>query len=86
MLFPYLVIATPLHLPVVALSLIVTTTVTLQVFSLIVLTLITAVRFQLMVTMSTVTTSLYRLGDPTVVTVYAFQLLKKKKKKRRRVM
>jgi hypothetical protein len=87
MLMLHLVHALPLtvwtlmHLPVVTLSLIVTTTVILQVLSLIVLTLITAVRFQLKVTMSTVTTSLYRLGDPTVVTVYAIQLQKKQRRK-----
>jgi hypothetical protein len=34
------------------------------------------------VSMSTVTTSLYRLGDPTVFAMYAIQLLKRKKGRR----
>jgi hypothetical protein len=58
---------TPMLLPVVAFSLIETTTVTLQVFSLIAMTLKAAVMFQLTVTTLTVTTSLHRPGDLTVV-------------------
>jgi hypothetical protein len=73
-----LVIATPLLLQVVTLSLIGTTTVIPQAFSLIV---ITAVRFQRTVTMSTVTASFYQLGELQWSTMCATQLLKMKKKK-----
>jgi hypothetical protein len=66
-LSPPMVGRTPMLLPVVAFSLIGMTTVTLQVFSPIIMTLTAAVMFQLTVTMSTVTTSLYWLGDLTVI-------------------
>jgi hypothetical protein len=66
-LAPPMVGRTPMLLPVVAFSLIGMTTVTLQVFSPIIMTLTAAVMFELTVTTSTVTTSLYWLGDLTVV-------------------
>jgi hypothetical protein len=78
---------TPMLLPVVAFSLIGMTTVTLQVFSPIIMTLTAAVMFQLTVTTSAVTTSLYWLGDLTVVhNVYLSNYSRRKRRREERVM